>query len=143
MDLNLKRWKNDILHLSNISDDPQAASLDLKARLVERLGEVAVVEFSWSGGVAFSNVLDICGRVPIPPYLLAITYIHNHLPPRNFKKERNNIVVQITSFRSRILIVNVRFRCHNSVPPHKPRYTPDTYCRQKMGYDTSLIQSSC
>ena len=28
-----------------------------------------MVEFSWEGEVSFSGVLELCGRVPIPPYL--------------------------------------------------------------------------
>ena len=36
---------------------------------MERDGEVSVVEFSWQGGQPFSRVLEICGTVPIPPYL--------------------------------------------------------------------------
>ena len=28
-----------------------------------------MVEFRWKGGHPFSKVLEICGRIPIPPYL--------------------------------------------------------------------------
>ena len=43
--------------------------MDLKADLVERDGETSIVEFSWEDGAPFSKVLEICGSVPIPPYL--------------------------------------------------------------------------
>ena len=66
---NVKRWKSDILGLYNPENSPEVSALDLKARLVERDGEVSVVEFSWQGGQPFSRVLEICGTVPIPPYL--------------------------------------------------------------------------
>lgn len=66
---NAKRWKGDTLMLSNPTGDERAAQLQLTADLVERDGQVGIVEFRWQGGTVFSNVLDICGRVPIPPYL--------------------------------------------------------------------------
>ena len=66
---NVKRWKNDILKLFNPGSDPEIASMDLKAELVERTGETSVVEFSWNNGYSFSKVLESGGSVPIPPYL--------------------------------------------------------------------------
>ena len=67
---NAKRWKDDVLSY-DIPDDthPELAAIGLRARLVDRYGQTGTVEFSWSGGECFSNVLDMCGRVPIPPYL--------------------------------------------------------------------------
>ena len=66
---NLKRWKNDVLSLINPTDDTELASLALKASMVQKEGNTAVVEFSWETGVPFSAVLDRAGNVPIPPYL--------------------------------------------------------------------------
>ena len=43
--------------------------MGLKADLVLREGETSVVEFSWEDGAPFSKVLELCGSVPIPPYL--------------------------------------------------------------------------
>jgi S-adenosylmethionine:tRNA ribosyltransferase-isomerase len=43
--------------------------MGLKADLVERVGETSIVEFSWDNGASFSSVLEVCGSVPIPPYL--------------------------------------------------------------------------
>jgi S-adenosylmethionine:tRNA ribosyltransferase-isomerase len=66
---NVKRWKSDVLSLYNPEDDADVAQMNLKASLVERTGETSVVEFTWSNGAPFSKVLEICGSVPIPPYL--------------------------------------------------------------------------
>lgn len=66
---NAKKWKGGSLKLENTVNDPQLESLALTADLIERDGATAVVEFSWKGGLPFSSVLEICGRVPIPPYL--------------------------------------------------------------------------
>ena len=66
---NAKRWKGDTLHFANTSQDPAVAALDLTADLVSREGQTGIVELRWKGGDVFSNVLDRCGRVPIPPYL--------------------------------------------------------------------------
>ncbi len=66
---NVKRWKGDLLHLSNPEGAAETDALGLTASLVERSGETAVVQFDWKGGEPFSSVLEHCGRIPIPPYL--------------------------------------------------------------------------
>lgn len=66
---NVKRWKNDTLSLYNPLDDVRISEMNLKADLVERDGETSVVEFRWDNGAPFSQVLEVCGSVPIPPYL--------------------------------------------------------------------------
>ena len=66
---NVKRWKNDTLTLYNPDNDPAISSMGLKADLILREGETSVVEFSWADGAPFSKVLEVCGSVPIPPYL--------------------------------------------------------------------------
>lgn len=67
---NLKKWKNnESLLLMNPENHPEAASLDLKAREIEREGRTSIIEFTWEGNIEFSEVLDICGSIPIPPYL--------------------------------------------------------------------------
>jgi S-adenosylmethionine:tRNA ribosyltransferase-isomerase len=43
--------------------------MNLKAKLIERQGETSIVEFTWDNGVPFSQVLEVCGNIPIPPYL--------------------------------------------------------------------------
>lgn len=66
---NVKRWKNDTLALYNPNSDALVVEMGLKADLIERMGETSIVEFSWDNGAPFSRVLEICGSVPIPPYL--------------------------------------------------------------------------
>lgn len=66
---NVKRWKNDTLSLYNPLADQKILDMDLKADLVERTGETSIVEFSWKNGAPFSQVLEVCGSIPIPPYL--------------------------------------------------------------------------
>lgn len=64
---NAKRWKDDILSL-DVSDG-ELRDFQLQAQLVSREAQTGVVEFRWRGGAPFSRVLELCGRVPIPPYL--------------------------------------------------------------------------
>ena len=64
---NAKRWKNDILDFD--VDAGELLDFHLQARLIHRDGQTGIVEFSWQGGAPFSRVLELCGRVPIPPYL--------------------------------------------------------------------------
>lgn len=66
---NVKKWKSDTLSLYNTDNDKTVENLALKASLIERDGETSVVEFTWNGEVPFSRVLEICGSIPIPPYL--------------------------------------------------------------------------
>lgn len=66
---NVKRWKNDTLSLYNPDSDPLVAEMGLKADLIERQGETSIVEFSWENSLPFSRVLEVCGSIPIPPYL--------------------------------------------------------------------------
>ena len=66
---NVKRWKSDLLTLYNPDASQEVSEMDLKAALIERTGETSIVEFTWSNSAPFSKVLEICGSVPIPPYL--------------------------------------------------------------------------
>jgi len=66
---NVKRWKNDTLTLYNPLNDKEIDSMNLCADLVERTGETSIVEFTWKTDAPFSKVLEVCGNIPIPPYL--------------------------------------------------------------------------
>lgn len=71
---NSKRWKDDVLSYDIEEafagkDADELRKVDLKAKLISRDGQTGVVEFSWKSGIPFSNVLDLCGKMPIPPYL--------------------------------------------------------------------------
>ena len=68
---NSKRWKQGRLKLYVDAGNPQRKLLEdmaLEVELVER-GATSVVAFSWKGGWSFSQVMEHCGRIPIPPYL--------------------------------------------------------------------------
>ena len=65
---NSKRLKdNELLNLD--SDSGEFDGISPKARLISRDGQTGIVEFSWQGGIPFSELLERCGRIPIPPYL--------------------------------------------------------------------------
>lgn len=66
---NVKRWKSDTLSLYNPLNDSDIRAMGLRADLVERDGETSIVQFTWSNGAPFSKVLEVCGSIPIPPYL--------------------------------------------------------------------------
>lgn len=66
---NAKKWKDGSIGLYVPDSTSKAASLSLTATLLGREGETGLVRFSWDGGLTFSEVIDICGTVPIPPYL--------------------------------------------------------------------------
>ena len=67
---NAKKWKSeDIFFLCDESHEA-AHKLNLRAELIYKGdNNGSVVKFKWETGVSFSEVLDICGRIPIPPYL--------------------------------------------------------------------------
>ena len=64
---NAKRWKDDLLKFD--VQGGELADICLSARLLHRDGQTGSVEFSWKGGLPFSRVMELCGQVPIPPYL--------------------------------------------------------------------------
>ena len=63
---NAKRWKDDVLTLYQADSVPD---MGLEARLLDRDGQTGTVEFTWKDGSPFSRVLEVCGTIPIPPYL--------------------------------------------------------------------------
>ncbi|MBQ3711971.1 MAG: S-adenosylmethionine:tRNA ribosyltransferase-isomerase [Bacteroidales bacterium] len=65
---NSKRWKGDIISF-DCPSGTQLAAMELKAELVSKTDRTGLVRFSWKGGEPFSRVLELCGQVPIPPYL--------------------------------------------------------------------------
>lgn len=68
---NAKRWKDDIIYFDTPDGEShnELRAMNLKAKLISRDGQTGLVEFSWDGGAPFSRVLELCGEVPIPPYL--------------------------------------------------------------------------
>ena len=66
---NSKKWKEDILHLYNPEGEAAIEAMQLQAQLLERDGKTGTVRFTWTDGSPFSQVLERCGTIPIPPYL--------------------------------------------------------------------------
>ncbi len=67
---NARKWKGGDVHFICDEANSEAYALDLKAELVSKGdNNGSIVKFKWAGNLSFSEVLDICGRIPIPPYL--------------------------------------------------------------------------
>ncbi|MDD6365182.1 MAG: S-adenosylmethionine:tRNA ribosyltransferase-isomerase [Bacteroidales bacterium] len=66
---NVKKWKGDVLYLTNPGASRDVDDMNLTARMVRREADTSIVEFAWDNGAPFSKVLEICGTIPIPPYL--------------------------------------------------------------------------
>ena len=59
----LAKWKDDFVFLSH-------DELQLKAQIIERLSDSLIIEFTWEpSDRTFSEVLQLAGNMPIPPYL--------------------------------------------------------------------------
>ena len=64
---NLKKWKGQVLSHTFQVDGRQVG---LHARLLDRQKDHVTVEFTWTQpAVTFGQILDLMGKVPIPPYL--------------------------------------------------------------------------
>ena len=67
---NAKKWKGDTLSLYvEHLDNEEIKSVNLKADLICRDSNAFIVRFCWEGGYSFSQVMEMCGKMPIPPYL--------------------------------------------------------------------------
>lgn len=67
---NAKKWKGGDVNFLCSEDDSAAFALNLRAELIYKGdNNGSVVKFKWDSGISFSEVLDICGKIPIPPYL--------------------------------------------------------------------------
>ncbi|MDR1763822.1 MAG: S-adenosylmethionine:tRNA ribosyltransferase-isomerase [Dysgonamonadaceae bacterium] len=63
---NSKRWKEGKLSLSFGGGNKTV----LSAERLENRGETSIVRFSWDNPrLTFADVLELCGELPIPPYL--------------------------------------------------------------------------
>ncbi|MDR0691602.1 MAG: S-adenosylmethionine:tRNA ribosyltransferase-isomerase, partial [Prevotellaceae bacterium] len=61
---NLKRWKEPAILQKKMN-----AGNTLTAEIVGKYSEYLHIKFSWTGGLPFTQVLEACGVIPIPPYL--------------------------------------------------------------------------
>ena len=69
---NLKRFKEPVKLVTDHcagADSLVLGSFDLTATPLERIDNTCIVEFAWKGGESFSRVMELCGNMPIPPYL--------------------------------------------------------------------------
>ena len=63
---NLKKWKDELLTMKLFSDK----DLVLTAQKKGLEGNDVIIEFSWNDdSYTFSDILEIAGKLPIPPYL--------------------------------------------------------------------------
>lgn len=61
------KWKEGSL---NMSYKFGVMSVELRARLIEKLTDAYVVEFSWGPvDLSFAEVLELAGDIPLPPYI--------------------------------------------------------------------------
>lgn len=44
-------------------------NLGLTVQLIEKLSDAYVVEFNWSSGISFAEILEKAGNIPLPPYI--------------------------------------------------------------------------
>lgn len=65
---NAKRWNNGYIYLDS-SNNVELDNIGMKASIVKKEGDKSIVEFSWDGDRSFSEVMEMCGKTPIPPYL--------------------------------------------------------------------------
>ena len=63
---NNKKWKSGPLSLSVHLD---ATEITLTASRREAVGNAWVVDFEWTGGLSFAEVIEAAGVIPLPPYL--------------------------------------------------------------------------
>ena len=59
---NLKKWKEGALSV-------ECGALSVKATRRGEHGTSHLIEFEWTGGASFAEVIDAVGELPIPPYL--------------------------------------------------------------------------
>lgn len=63
---NLKKWKEGPVSCVFCHENTEYRLTATRGEAVN--GEV-IIRFCWEGGLSFSEVLEACGRIPIPPYL--------------------------------------------------------------------------
>ena len=63
---NQKKWKEGTL--SRVID-VKGTSVEVRATRKGEHGTSQWIDFEWTGGVSFAEILDVMGELPIPPYL--------------------------------------------------------------------------
>lgn len=65
---NAKRWKSGEI-LFDSGSDTLLSEIDLRASIEARVDDKFIINFRWTLDIPFSQVMELCGKVPIPPYL--------------------------------------------------------------------------
>ena len=63
---NQKKWKEGTL---SRTIDVKGTAVEFRATRRGEHGTSQWIDFEWSGGVSFAEILDVMGELPIPPYL--------------------------------------------------------------------------
>lgn len=66
---NSKKWKNGTLEYYNPLHHRELSEIGLRAESMEREKDTRIIRFSWSRNCSFAQVIEACGKTPIPPYL--------------------------------------------------------------------------
>lgn len=75
---NNKKWKTGTLQLVNNNENSRIC---LQAKRVKPIDDAWIVQFQWNPAYSFSQVLELTGELPLPPYLhrkADDTDIHNY-----------------------------------------------------------------
>ncbi len=65
---NSKRWKSGYVNFNSHGVE-KLEKYQFKAKIIEKTEDKFIIEFSWSCEIPFSQLMEECGKVPIPPYL--------------------------------------------------------------------------
>ena len=65
---NSKKWKSGVI-LFDSTGHPELEDYKFTAIRESNNGETSIIRFLWEGGLSFAHLLELCGKVPIPPYL--------------------------------------------------------------------------
>ena len=66
---NLKKWKEGTLEIKDARLKMNGEPFRLTAKRLGEHGTSHLIEFEWTGGMSFAEVIDAVGELPIPPYL--------------------------------------------------------------------------
>ncbi len=63
---NVKKWKEEVL---TRKFELRGTPVELNAKKINKENNILTVEFSWTSGFSFAEVIEKAGILPIPPYL--------------------------------------------------------------------------
>ncbi len=108
---NAKRWRSGTLYFG-FDGDESLIKLNLRATLERKLDSSFLIKFQWDEEVTFSEVLEICGKVPIPPYLQRETQdIDKERYQTLYAKERGSVAAPTAGLHFTEKVINgIRMR---------------------------------